>query len=321
MDSLLYLAHNSDMMHFQSVEDHDRFHSYVPGNDPGKDGNPDVTGVDLCSNCRTLRWLGLPRPPKAERVQGKLPFRYQDSTRTPVSSTCELCQAICATLPSTTQVMYITLSLGRLADAIAVEILWPDQTRPYDLLFIEVEDDTGRMILPETAYCLRLCPQTEGVTVQQIQPESVDYTEVRLWVDHCDSTHFERCHTTTKHEVPGFKVIDCLNRNLVSLPDLHTQYVALSYVWGTPIPEVDNSERFPQTIEDSINVTSKLGYRYLWVDRYVSNTSTHQLRKAKLTGAVHRPRRQREQAHSDQHDGPYIFSSLPDDRGCHGQRL
>ncbi|KAH6839370.1 heterokaryon incompatibility protein-domain-containing protein [Alternaria alternata] len=157
---------------------------------------------------------------------------------------------------------------GDEADAIAVNKPWPDRERPCDLLFIDIEDKTGCTVTQGTAFSLTLSAQTERVTVRQIEPKSVDYTEVRLWIDHCDSTHGLSCHTATKLDVPGFKVIDCFNRKVVPLPDLQTQYVALSYVWGNPNRKVDSSERFPQTIEDSIAVTSRLGYRYLWVDRY-----------------------------------------------------
>ncbi|KAH8629633.1 hypothetical protein IG631_16890 [Alternaria alternata] len=265
------LSRSSDMRFLEfptygSKSDHERVRSYIPRDDPGDEGNPIFAGVEFCCNCRILRWLGLRRPP--EEVPA---FRYQESAGMPVSSTCELCQAICASFLSANRIKKITLSLGRLADAIAVNKPWPDRERPCDLLFIDIEDKTGCTVTQGTAFSLTLSAQTERVTVRQIEPKSVDYTEVRLWIDHCDSTHGLSCHTATKLDVPGFKVIDCFNRKVVPLPDLQTQYVALSYVWGNPKRKVDSSERFPQTIEDSIAVTSRLGYRYLWVDRYVSN--------------------------------------------------
>lgn len=62
-------------------------------------------------------------------------------------------------------------------------------------------------------------------------------------------------------------------------------YVALSYVWG---PSLDPPEYFaklegkssesvlwklPNTIEDAIEATLRLDYRYLWVDRYCIDQS------------------------------------------------
>jgi hypothetical protein len=265
------LSRSSDMSSLEfpasdSKSDPERLWSYIPRDDLGDEGNPKIAGVHLCSNCRILRWLELRCPSK-----GVHDSRYQESAGMPVSSNCALCQAICASFLSATQVRKITLSLGRLADAISANKLWPYQERPYDLLLIDIEDKSGCTVTQGTAFSLSLSAQTEGVIVRQIDPKSVDYAEVRLWIDHCDSTHGPSCHTATKLDVPGFRVIDCFDRKVVPLPDLHTAYVALSYVWGKPNRKVDSSERFPQTIEDSIDVTSRLGYRYLWVDRHVSS--------------------------------------------------
>jgi hypothetical protein len=51
-------------------------------------------------------------------------------------------------------------------------------------------------------------------------------------------------------------------------------YVAVSYIWGKG--GVESSflvntlvwKSLPQTIRDTMAVVRKLGYRYLWVDRY-----------------------------------------------------
>ncbi|KAI8949406.1 heterokaryon incompatibility protein-domain-containing protein [Xylaria longipes] len=55
----------------------------------------------------------------------------------------------------------------------------------------------------------------------------------------------------------------------------HVSYVALSYTWGTcrlpgdeALPNEDMPPRLPLTIEDAIEVTLRLNYRYLWIDRY-----------------------------------------------------
>jgi len=49
------------------------------------------------------------------------------------------------------------------------------------------------------------------------------------------------------------------------VPATSDRYVTLSYVWGKD----SSSEEMPLVVRDSITVTKKLGYRYLWVDRYV----------------------------------------------------
>ncbi|PQE09993.1 hypothetical protein CJF31_00003918 [Rutstroemia sp. NJR-2017a BVV2] len=48
-------------------------------------------------------------------------------------------------------------------------------------------------------------------------------------------------------------------------------YVTLSYVWGDEQRRQKVGPNLPPTIEDAIHVTLKLGYQYLWVDRYCIN--------------------------------------------------
>jgi hypothetical protein len=70
----------------------------------------------------------------------------------------------------------------------------------------------------------------------------------------------------------NMKVIDCVKRIIVPAP-LDCVYIALSYVWGTNQACPSLEGRLPQTIEDSITTVLHLGYRYLWVDRYVRERS------------------------------------------------
>ena len=64
------------------------------------------------------------------------------------------------------------------------------------------------------------------------------------------------------------KVIDCVERKIDDAPP-NCEYIALSYVWGANQECPSLREKLPQTIEDSITTVLHLGYRYLWVDRYV----------------------------------------------------
>lgn len=60
-------------------------------------------------------------------------------------------------------------------------------------------------------------------------------------------------------------LIDCESREVVSAVP-HIPCVALSYVWG--VEKTDDKNRFPRTIRDAVEVTKRLEYQYLWVDRY-----------------------------------------------------
>jgi hypothetical protein len=102
--------------------------------------------------------------------------------------------------------------------------------------------------------------------------DKMDTDMVEHWLRECKDTH-DDCSPEQQSFPHGVKVIDCSRRRVVQAPE-GCAYVALSYVWGKAHSQVNSHSRdmamgFPQTIEDSIEVTRHLGYRYLWVDRYV----------------------------------------------------
>ena len=103
--------------------------------------------------------------------------------------------------------------------------------------------------------------------------ETVDWDRIRDWMRTCstDPQHFN-CRPMNL-ALDGFRVIDSLSRSVIPLPP-EAKYAALSYVWGpssSSEPLLDG-DRLPATtpmaIEDAIQCTTQLGFRYLWVDRY-----------------------------------------------------
>ncbi|KAI0405589.1 hypothetical protein F4802DRAFT_597140 [Xylaria palmicola] len=88
---------------------------------------------------------------------------------------------------------------------------------------------------------------------------TVDY-----WIRTCSRNHGTRCSPKKPagSSLRGFRAIDCTkNPPIVRDISWSEKYVALSYVWG------NNSEQWPQTVKDAVDVTRMLGYEYLWVDR------------------------------------------------------
>jgi hypothetical protein len=94
----------------------------------------------------------------------------------------------------------------------------------------------------------------------------------RNWIRLCCQKHEETCREKLEHVVPGLKVIDCISRE-ICVATHGNPYVALSYVWGSPLPESHEllgevPQTFPRTIEDAMVVARELEVPYLWVDRY-----------------------------------------------------
>lgn len=104
-------------------------------------------------------------------------------------------------------------------------------------------------------------------------PTRVDFVQAKRWIRDCITTHEHTCKPPLDAALKDLKVLDCHDRTVVAAPE-HCAYVALSYVWGKA--GVEDAPHFPRlpdvlprTVEDSIRATQLLGYRYLWIDRYV----------------------------------------------------
>ncbi|KAH7393813.1 heterokaryon incompatibility protein-domain-containing protein, partial [Phaeosphaeria sp. MPI-PUGE-AT-0046c] len=104
--------------------------------------------------------------------------------------------------------------------------------------------------------------------------EVPNYTAARAWLNECQTNHGADCNSLS-NPVQGMHLIDVLDSRIVDVKDLLSpRWLALSYVWGnaTHCPPIQISgtdmlpDHLPKTVEDAIEVTKRLDYRYLWVD-------------------------------------------------------
>lgn len=133
---------------------------------------------------------------------------------------------------------------------------------------------------------------------------------VKNWITTCDQQH-KACRALRQHSpftspIRPTRLLALGERtsqlvNLVYAPD-DVQYVALSHCWGTSQPFVttrDNLvsrtesirvDEMPQTFQDAIRITRRLGLRYLWIDSLCiiqDDTLDWQLESAKM-GSIYR---------------------------------
>ena len=94
----------------------------------------------------------------------------------------------------------------------------------------------------------------------------VDFDLVNSWLHKCD-TACSDCQGVWRHELLTTRMLDVVDNKLVDCPP-HCRYAALSYVWGGVVPEPDALDKgtLPPTIMDAMEVTRRIGVRYLWVD-------------------------------------------------------
>ncbi|KAM0426361.1 hypothetical protein ACHAPT_008402 [Fusarium lateritium] len=122
--------------------------------------------------------------------------------------------------------------------------------------------------------------------------ELLDIPLVQGWLHKCENEHGDKCSNpawlggSDDNWLETCRAIDVKERRIVNLPP-QSRYIALSYVWGScnQTPEqcsqrrltVGNFSRLaqangldavslPKTVEDAIELTAKMGERYLWVD-------------------------------------------------------
>ena len=113
----------------------------------------------------------------------------------------------------------------------------------------------------------------------------IDVQQIKSWIEGCktehgtihDKSYFQPSDTGLN--IPNFVIIDVERKCLTVLGE-GEEYVALSYVWGTTnrvTTTKANVEIFsrenafekvslPKTIQESLDLVGRLGYRYLWVD-------------------------------------------------------
>ncbi|UKZ86809.1 uncharacterized protein TrAFT101_002633 [Trichoderma asperellum] len=101
----------------------------------------------------------------------------------------------------------------------------------------------------------------------------VDFAALQEWFSFCRQWHLRSCCRPTKGDTitQGFRVIDCeKDPPAVVSMSWGVEYAALSYVWGQRQEDLVD---WPATVLDAVDVSRRLGLRYLWVDRLCINQS------------------------------------------------
>jgi hypothetical protein len=111
--------------------------------------------------------------------------------------------------------------------------------------------------------------------VRLLDSESFDTEMANSWISYCRLNHTTTCCLADLPIISSFQVIDCETETVIKAPP-RCPYTALSYVWGEGSitdSSLSSLKIAPKVILDSIEVTKKLGFRYLWVDRYCIDQS------------------------------------------------
>ncbi|KAK4228765.1 heterokaryon incompatibility protein-domain-containing protein [Podospora fimiseda] len=159
-----------------------------------------------------------------------------------------------------------------------VRLRFPDSKGIIENRMITVQDVSGGRGT-EVIHLLPVLEENHGTDVvsgRLIGPEVV-YDDLVEWIEECRLNHSDQgCGQLEGHpdEIPGLRLIDCETRHVVP-GSKGVKFVALSYVWGQgsgpPDPPSSTGAlpgSVPNTINDAMEVTKRLGLRYLWADQF-----------------------------------------------------
>src|SRR5690242_20075354 len=247
----------------------------------------------LCMKCQTLNFEEVSQLRNSSLI--KLPIQALDSVSSLLQSACPLCQLFGRSQPAqseengSAQDYKLSLEVCSSNKALTNSTIVQDDSVLLGMVKTPVRNryiltpDSRQPSLDTTGY-IALTPTIDQQPISParvINPENVNDTVIRRWWKYCCGNHTTRCGKTAVSATKSLRVIDCVSREIVDAPP-GCSYVALSYVWGDPKPDTDvknmRSQKLgkalptlPKTIEDSMVVVQKLGFRYLWVDRYCIN--------------------------------------------------
>lgn len=149
--------------------------------------------------------------------------------------------------------------------------------QPYDLV-IDLTNIEPQFRSFKQVSLHRICDEPIPHEGRLVTPR-IDFTLAKNWMARFESS--ERSPASSHGIIPGFRVIDVVNKNVVPVDGPGgCRYLILSYVWGGPqeFQNVRATEEklrqegslsqhpLPRTIEDAIAFTVGVGERYLWVD-------------------------------------------------------
>ncbi|PSN60044.1 HET-domain-containing protein [Corynespora cassiicola Philippines] len=222
----------------------------------------------LCDRCAKINLQRMFSKPSNGPYIGKV-AQYEKSN-------CVVCNLLRDSLPAEAKVGHFANADYRLRSR-AVQ---PSATLYPDVSMIALG-------LESISYPLRILRQgpglphifslSAGTESSGLLNDLIDFQIPKRWDVSCSQNHSKCSRKFMDVSMPS-KLIDCNTRHVIPAPS--AEYITLSYVWGsaaqanekgdsgsTKLPEV-----LPSTIEDALAVVLKLGYRYLWIDRYCITT-------------------------------------------------
>lgn len=224
----------------------------------------------ICEKCASIPWDELTTP--SERISKKLPTIDQTTHHLEVSSCC-ICRFFADVIISR------ELLSGISRPPHVLQLQGTISTDHYKMRMLRfTQEDQANDGLGAGPHMLLVQDQSMSA---EAPPDSIMLGDtpielIRNSISTCEREHDHHCFPKSPDTLHNLKVLDCEWNEVVAAPP-GCRYVALSYVWGQTQANSNNEgtfveQRLPKTVSDSCFIAQKLGYKYLWVDRYVSRS-------------------------------------------------
>ncbi|KAL9111195.1 MAG: hypothetical protein Q9227_004272 [Pyrenula ochraceoflavens] len=109
--------------------------------------------------------------------------------------------------------------------------------------------------------------------IRLVGQDKIDLSVVQLWLKECNKRHGKDCRHSKYYAVTerpkNLFVYDVQTKKIIEAPE-ECDYVALSYRWGKGVnqehSEIGGEDTLARTLRHAIEITRKLGQRYIWID-------------------------------------------------------
>ncbi|KAK8078555.1 heterokaryon incompatibility protein-domain-containing protein [Apiospora saccharicola] len=229
----------------------------------------------FCARCKSVRWAELARVENP----GQVVMTVSESHEQLRSSACLLCGLLSTIKPPRVGREPTELRLFSTRDALALHSPYKRDIDGYvDGRCLSFSDSQDMLTWNDGFLALSDPSNPPDYDIRPLKPEGIDIDFIQECLGHCRRVHGRQCKSPFGSPPSKLRVIDCRrsDHQVVDAPR-GCQYAALSYVWGSPqatTAGAQPTEGLPRVVVDAIEITTRLGFYYLWVDRYCINQNS-----------------------------------------------
>ena len=218
--------------------------------------NLDEAAADVCKRCSKIPWINASQ-------------KYSSTLVWTFAPNCRICRLLESCTPYAPEEASIVLKWTCAPDRLRRHL----EKHKFKLDIIRVRELKSSAHNGVAILVSDLSLEQAELALQPLSISPVmSLSKIGGHIRDCVNFHWDQtCALRGGRNPLHLRVIDCDTLTVVDAP-ANCDFVALSYVWGRvrAAQNPDITQDIPLTVRHSICVTVKLGFKYLWIDQYVS---------------------------------------------------